>query len=53
MDVPEASEKRRFAAAYLRCFDPEEAAAAVGARDGIRLLTTPAVKRELELQKSL
>ena len=53
MDVPEASEKRRFAAAYLRCFDPEEAAAAVGARDGLRQLTTPAVKRELELQKSL
>ena len=46
------SEKRRFAAAYLRCFDPDAAAAAVGRCDGIRLLETPAVQRELELQRS-
>ena len=45
------SEKRRFAAAYLRCFDPDAAAAAVGRCDGIRLLETPAVQRELELQR--
>ena len=47
------SEKRRFAAAYLRCFDAEDAADAIGRADGIRLLTTPAVQRELELQRSL
>ena len=45
------SEKRRFAAAYLRCFDADAAAAAVGRCDGIRLLETPAVQRELELQR--
>ena len=45
------SEKRRFAAAYLRCFDAERAAAAVGREDGIRLLSMPAVRRELELQR--
>ena len=45
------SEKRRFAAAYLRCFDAERAAAAVVREDGIRLLSTPAVRRELELQR--
>ena len=45
------SEKRRFAAAYLRCFDPDAAAAAVGRCDGIRLLEMPAVQRELELQR--
>ena len=42
------SEKRRFAAAYLRCFDADAAAAAVGRCDGIRLLEMPAV---LELQR--
>ena len=46
------SEKRRFAAAYLRCFDADAAAAAIGRCDGIRLLETPAVQRELELQRS-
>lgn len=45
------SEKRRFAAAYLRCFDPQQAAAEIGREDGIRLLTTPAVRQELELQR--
>lgn len=45
------SEKRRFAAAYLRCFDAEAAAEAIGRSDGIRMLTTPAVQRELELQR--
>ena len=45
------SEKRRFAAAYLRCFDAERAAEAVGRCDGVRLLTTPAVQREIALQR--
>ena len=45
------SEKRRFAAAYLRCFDAETAAQTIGRSDGIRMLTTPAVQRELELQR--
>ena len=45
------SEKRRFAAAYLRCFDAESAAQTIGRSDGIRMLTTPAVQRELELQR--
>lgn len=45
------TEKRRFAAAYLRCFDAEQAAAAVGREDGIRLLSMPAVQQELELQR--
>lgn len=45
------SEKRRFAAAYLRCFDADAAAAAIGRTDGIRLLSTPAVQQELELQR--
>lgn len=46
------SEKRRFAAAYLRCFDAEAAAASVGRSDGVRLLSTPAVQRELNLQRA-
>ena len=46
------SEKRRFAAAYLRCFDADAAAASIGRCDGIRLLETPAVQREMELQRS-
>lgn len=46
------SEKRRFAAAYLRCFDAEAAATSVGRVDGVRLLSTPAVQRELELQRA-
>ena len=45
------SEKRRFAAAYLRCFDAESAAQTIGRSDGIRMLTSPAVQRELELQR--
>ena len=45
------AEKRRFAAAYLRCFDAEAAAQTIGRSDGIRMLTTPAVQRELELQR--
>ena len=45
------SEKRRFAAAYLRCFDAERAAETVGRCDGVRLLATPAVQRELALQR--
>lgn len=46
------SEKRRFVAAYLRCFDAEAAAATIGRSDGVRLLNTPSVKRELELQRA-
>ncbi len=45
------TEKRRFAAAYLDCFDAGRAAAAVGREDGIRLLAMPAVQRELALQR--
>lgn len=45
------SEKRRFAAAYLRLFDADAAAKSVGQCDGIRLLELPAVQRELELQR--
>ena len=46
------SEKRRFATAYLRCFDAEAAAAAIGRSDGVRLLQTPAVQRELSEQRA-
>ena len=46
------SEKRRFAAAYLRCFDADIAAQSIGRVDGVRLLTTPAVQQELQLQRS-
>lgn len=46
------SEKRRFAAAYLSCFDAERAAQSVGRCDGVRLLQTPAVQRELSLQRA-
>lgn len=46
-----ASERRRFAAAYLRCFDAERAAREVGREDGLRLLSTPAVQQEVELQR--
>ena len=49
MSVPE---KRRFAAAYLRCMDAGRAAEAVGGEDGIRLLAMPGVQKELELQRS-
>lgn len=45
------SEKRRFASAYLRCFDADLAAAAIGRCDGVRLLSTPAVQSELQLQR--
>ena len=46
------SEKRRFAAAYLRCFDADLAAQCIGRSDGVRLLTTPAVQHELQLQRA-
>jgi len=46
------SEKRRFAAAYLRCFDAEAAGEQIGRPDGIRLLSTPAVQEELRLQRT-
>ncbi len=45
------SEKRRFASAYLRCFDAEAAAKSIGRFDGVRLLETEAVQRELKLQR--
>ncbi len=46
------SDKRRFAAAYLRSFDAELAAQAIGREDGVRLLETPAVQKELALQRA-
>lgn len=46
------SEKRRFASAYLRSFDADLAAAQIGRCDGVRLLTTEGVRRELALQRS-
>ena len=49
--MEQISEKRRFAAAYLKCFDAQRAAAEVGREDGVRLLEMPGVKRELELQR--
>ena len=45
------TEKRRFAAAWLRCFDPEQAARAVGREDGVRLLAAEPVQREIRLQR--
>lgn len=45
------SDKRRFAAAYLRCFDADLAAESIGRCDGVRLLTTPAVQAEISLQR--
>lgn len=53
MSVPEIPEKRRFAAAYLRDMDAQRAAEAVGGGDGIRLLSSAGVQRELELQRSV
>ncbi len=46
------SDKRRFAAAYLRCFDADLAAQSIGRCDGVRLLTTPSVQSELVLQRA-
>ena len=46
------SDKRRFAAAYLRSFDAELAAQTIGREDGVRLLETPAVQKELALQRA-
>ena len=45
------SDKRRFATAYLRSFDADLAAQAIGRCDGVRLLTTDAVQEELRLQR--
>ena len=46
------SEKRRFASAYLRCFDADAAAETIGRQDGVRLLETEAVQKELALQRA-
>ena len=46
------SDKRRFASAYLRCFDADLAAQRIGRCDGVRLLTTSAVQSELALQRA-
>lgn len=46
------SDKRRFATAYLRSFDADLAAKSIGREDGVRLLTTPLVQQELQLQRS-
>lgn len=51
MNSNHPSEKRQFAAAYLRTFDAEAAARTVGRMDGIRMLATPAVQEELTLQR--
>ena len=53
MRIPEIPEKRRFAAAYLRSMDAGHAAEASGGGDGIRLLASAGVQKELELQRSL
>lgn len=45
------SDKRRFASAYLRCFDADLAAQSIGRIDGVRLLSTPLVQNELALQR--
>ncbi len=47
----EISDKRRFAAEYLRRFDAQAAAEAVGKSDGVAMLQSPAVQRELRLQR--
>ena len=47
----EIPEKRRFAAAYLRCFDAESAAREVGRVDGVSMLESRTVQRELRLQR--
>ena len=44
-------EKRRFASAWLRCFDAEQAARTLGRTDGVRLLPLPGVQKEIELQR--
>ena len=46
------SDKRRFASAYLRCFDADLAAQYIGRCDGVRLLTTAAVQGEIALQRA-
>ncbi|MDR0889264.1 MAG: terminase small subunit [Oscillospiraceae bacterium] len=45
------SDKRRFVSAYLRSFDAQHAAQAIGKLDGVKLLASPAVQRELSLQR--
>ena len=51
MDNKETALKRRFAGAWLRCFDADAAAAQVGRTDGVRLLTTNGVQEEIALQR--
>lgn len=46
------TEKRRFAAAWLACFDPERAARAVGREDGVQLLNSRLVQGEIALQRA-
>lgn len=46
------TEKRRFAAAWLGCFDPARAAQAVGREDGVRLLASRPVQEEIALQRA-
>nr|DAP09098.1 MAG TPA: Terminase small subunit [Caudoviricetes sp.] len=52
MNTERLSEKRRFASAYLRCFDAQRAAESIGKSDGVRLLASPAVQKELTLQRA-
>ncbi len=51
MNSDRSSDQRRFAAAYLRCFDAELAAKQVGCHNGVKLLSSKAVQRELALQR--
>lgn len=45
------TDKRRFAAAWLRSFDAEQAATEVGRGDGVHLLESAAIQREISLQR--
>lgn len=44
---------RRFARVFLQTMDPEQAAAAVGARDGTALLSQPEVAEQVDAQRKL
>lgn len=44
---------RRFARVFLQTMDPEQAAAAVGAKDGIALLSQPEVAEQVDAQRKL
>lgn len=52
MNLKQPSEKRRFAGAYLQTFDAQRAAEEIGRADGVELLASPTVQKELKLQRS-